>query len=101
VLRVLSGVAPVTRRSGQSRITLRRHACNNRLRTALYHWARVAVQRDPFSNRQYKQLRSRGHNHARALRGVGDRLLWLLCILLERQTLYDPTQRKISALKAA
>ena len=101
VLRALSGVAPVTRRSGQSRITLRRHACNNRLRTALYHWARVAAQRDPFSKRQYKQLRSRGHNHARALRGVGDRLLWLLCILLERQTLYDPTQREISALKAA
>ena len=101
VLRALSGVAPVTRRSGQSRITLRRHACNNRLRTALYHWARVATQRDPFSKRQYKQLRSRGHNHARALRGVGDRLLWLLCILLERQTLYDPTQRAISALKAA
>jgi transposase len=101
VLRALSGVAPVTRRSGQSRITLRRHACNNRLRTALYHWARVAAQRDPLSKRQYKQLRSRGHNHARALRGVGDRLLWLLCRLLERQTLYDPTQREISALKAA
>ena len=101
VLRALSGVAPVTRRSGQSWITVRRHACNNRLRTALYHWARVAVQRDPLSNRQYKRLRSRGHGHARALRGVGDRLLWLLCTLLERQTLYDPKRREVSALKAA
>jgi transposase len=93
VLRALSGVAPVSRRSGQSRIVLRRHACNNRLRTALYHWARVAAQRDPVSQRQYRQLRSRGRNHARALRGVGDRLLELLCTLLERQTLFDPDRR--------
>lgn len=92
-LRTLSGVAPVTRRSGKTRIVVRRHACNNRLRTALYHWARVATQHDPVSTRRYKELRSRGHNHARALRGVGDRLLQLLCTLLQRQTLFDPNQR--------
>jgi transposase len=101
VLRALSGVAPVSRRSGQSRIVLRRHACNNRLRTALYHWARVAAQRDPISQRQYRQLRSRGRNHARALRGVGDRLLELLCMLLERQILFDPDRRRAQLQKAS
>jgi transposase len=101
VLRTLSGVAPVTRRSGRTRIVVRRHACNNRLRTAMYHWARVAMQHDPVSTRRYKDLRHRGHTHARALRGVGDRLLQLLCTLLERQTLFDPDQRKAQALKAA
>jgi transposase len=101
VLRTLSGVAPVTRRSGRTRIVVRRHACNNRLRTAMYHWARVAMQHDPVSTRRYKDLRYRGHSHARALRGVGDRLLQLLCALLERQTLFDPDQRKDQALKAA
>ena len=101
VLRTLSGVAPVTRRSGRTHIVVRRHACNNRLRTALYHWARVAMQHDPVSTRRYKDLRHRGHTHARALRGVGDRLLQLLCTLLERQTLFDPDQRKAQALKAA
>ncbi len=80
---------------------VRRHACNNRLRTAMYHWARVATQHDPVSSRRYKDLRRRGHSHARALRGVGDRLLQLLCMLLERQTLFDPDQRKHQALKAA
>jgi transposase len=92
-LRTLSGVAPVTRRSGKSYVVVRRHACNNRLRTAVYHWARVAMQHDPVSARQYQDLRRRGHGHARALRGVGDRLLKLLCTLLERQTLYDPQLR--------
>jgi transposase len=42
-LRCLSGVAPVTRRSGKSCIVLRRYACNKRLENALYYWAR----RDP------------------------------------------------------
>src|SRR5215211_1948866 len=49
VLRILSGVAPVTRRSGKTCIVVRRHACNERLQNAVYHWARVAVQHDPIS----------------------------------------------------
>jgi transposase len=48
-LRGLTGVAPVTRRSGRSRVVARRQACHQRLANATYHWARVAVQRDPTS----------------------------------------------------
>lgn len=90
VMRVTSGVAPVSRRSGKSLIVVRRLACNNRLRTALYHWARGAMQKDPASKRQYARLRARGHKHARALRSVGDRLLRVLCTLLKRQEFFDP-----------
>ena len=89
VLRMLSGIAPVTRRSGKSLFVRRRYACNNRLRNALFHWARAAVQYDAVSKRRYDALRRRGHNRARALRGVGDRLLFVLCTMLQRQTLYD------------
>jgi transposase len=89
-LRILSGQAPVTRRSGKTCIVLRRHACNNRLRNAVYQWTRVAMQHDPISNRRYAKLRARGHSHARALRGVGDRLLYVLCTMLHRQTPFDP-----------
>jgi transposase len=90
VLRGLSGQAPVTRRSGKSIIVLRRYACNARLRNALFHWARGAIQHDPVSKRRYAELRQRGHGHARALRTIGDRLLYVLCTLLQRQQLYDP-----------
>ena len=89
-LRCLSGVAPVTRRSGKSCLVLRRYACNKRLQTALYHWARVATQHDEISRRRYAELRRRGHSHGRALRTVADRLLSVACILLERQTSFDP-----------
>lgn len=90
VLRVLTGSAPVTRRSGRSCIVLRRHACNKRLAQAVYHWARVAVQHDPRSRQRYAELRHRGHSHGRSLRTVGDRLLYVLCTLLRHQTTFDP-----------
>lgn len=97
-LRALCGAAPVTRRSGKSCIVLRRLACNKRLANALYHWARVAAQRDPVSQGRYDALRQRGHSHGRALRTVGDRLLALACTLLQRQVLFDPNHRGPSAL---
>jgi transposase len=93
VLRVLSGQAPVTRRSGKSCIVLRRYACNRRLQNALHHWARTAMQHDPVSKQRYAELRRRGHGHARALRTIGDRLLYVLCTLLGRQILFDPSHK--------
>jgi transposase len=90
-LRSLSGVAPVTRRSGKTCVVVRRYACNKRLANALYHWARVATQHDALSRRRYAALRQRGHSHGRALRTVADRLLSVACTLLEQQTLFDPS----------
>jgi transposase len=90
-LRCLTGVAPVTRRSGKSRVVVRRYACNPRLANAVYHWARVAVQHDPTSRAKYAALRSRGHNHARALRSVADRLLNVACAMLRAGTTFDPS----------
>jgi|SRR5271166_223402 len=89
-LRCLSGVAPVTRRSGKACVVVRRYACNKRLENALYHWARVAIQHDELSRRRYAELRRRGHSHGRSLRTVADRLLSIACTLLEQQTLFDP-----------
>jgi transposase len=90
VLRVLSGVAPVTRRSGKTNLVSRRRACNERLREAVYHWARVAMQVDPTSKERYAALRRRGKSHGHALRILGDRLLAIACAMLKSQTLFDP-----------
>ncbi len=89
-LRTLCGAAPVTRHSGKSRIVVMRYAAHVRLRNTVYHWARVASQRDSKCRARYAALRQRGHSHGRALRGVADRLLALACLLLQRQTLFDP-----------
>jgi hypothetical protein len=89
-LRTLCGAAPVTGRSGKSHIVIMRYAAHVRLRNTVYHWARVATQHDPKSRARYAALRKRGHSHGRALRGVADRLLGLACVLLQRQTPFDP-----------
>lgn len=88
-LRCLSGVAPITKRSGKSRIVLMRQAVHVRLRNSVYHWARVAVQHDPRSRAKYAALRSRGHGHGRALRSVADRLLAVACAMLNTHTTFD------------
>jgi transposase len=93
-LRAQAGAAPVTRQSGKSRGVVMRRACNHRLRAALFHWARTSVRLVPRSGAHYQRLRSR-HGHARALRGVADRLLHLLITLLRTRTLYDPARRQL------
>lgn len=90
-LRSLTGVAPVTKRSGKSCIVVRRQACHDRLANAMYHWARVAVQHDQRSRVKYAALRSRGHSHGRALRSVADRLLNVACAMLKTGTTFDPS----------
>jgi len=89
-LRSLTGVAPVTRRSGKSCIVVRRQACHDRLANAMYHWARVAIQHDLRSRAKYSALRSRGHSHGRALRSVADRLLNVACAMLKTGTTFNP-----------
>ena len=88
-LRTLSGTAPVTRQSGKSRRVTQRRASHKRLVDAIYHWARTAIQYDPASRAKYNALRGRGHGHYRALRSVGDRLLYVACTLLEKEELFD------------
>ena len=90
-LRSLTGVAPVTKRSGKSLIVIRRQACHQRLSNAMYHWARVAVQHDRVSRAKYAALRSRGHSHGRALRSVADRLLNVACAMLKTGTTFNPS----------
>ena len=89
-LRCLCGVAPVTRRSGKSLVVIQRRAAHDRLRDAVFHWSRVAVQRDPVSHDKYVALRARGHARARALRSVADRLHHVPCTMRRDGACFDP-----------
>ena len=90
-LRTQGGTAPVTKQSGKQRLVTMRYACNQRLRTALYHWARVSTQHDAAARQYYATLRGRGHSHPRALRSLADRWLRILTAMLATGTEYDPT----------
>jgi transposase len=92
-LRCYAGVAPITKQSGKSRRVLMRRGCNDRVREACYHWARVSAQCDAHSREHYRRLRNAGHSHGRALRGVSDRLLAVLFAMLRSNKMYDPSVR--------
>lgn len=106
-LRTLCGVAPVTfatgsktrhgKRVGGRKTVLMRRACSHRLRDAVWAMAFVAIQHEPVSKAKYAALRERGVDHAQALRTVGDRLLKVLCAMLEAGTPYDPERRHAAA----
>jgi hypothetical protein len=86
--------APITRQSGKKSAARMQYDCNLRLRNAVYQWSRVSLQQDTRSRDHYHRLRSKGYTHGRALRGLADRLLALLCAMLRSGTPYDPARRQ-------
>jgi transposase len=92
MLRTHGGVAPVTKQSGKRRRVVMRRGCNPRLRHALYHMARVAMQRDAHFSSVYAALRAKGQRHGQALRTIGDRLLRILMAMLRHRTCYDASR---------
>ncbi|HEX4750112.1 MAG TPA: IS110 family transposase [Bryobacteraceae bacterium] len=95
-LRCYSGTAPITRQSGKRKSIQMRYACNPRLRKALYHWASTSINCDRRSRQRYDALRAAGHQHARALRGLSDRLLQLLISMLKHQSAFAPERRNLT-----
>jgi transposase len=99
-VRQLGGVAPVTKSSGRTRVVMMRYACNHRLKATLDHWARGCIRLDPKSRAHYQQLRRRGHTHARAARGLIDRMLAVMIAMLRNRQRYDATRRDVSRVEA-
>jgi hypothetical protein len=86
-----SGMAPVTRASGKTRVVLARHARNRRLADALYQQAFAALTRSPGARAYYDEHRARGNTHHQALRALANRLVGILHGCLRHQRLYDET----------
>jgi transposase len=92
-LRCYAGSAPVTKQSGRRRTVSMRRACSERVRQAIFHWSGRSIMVDSRSRQHYDRLRAAGHGHARALRGVGDRLLAVLTAILQSGKPYDTSLR--------
>lgn len=74
-----------------------RTAGHPRMRNALYHRSRVAVQNDPVAKARYAALRVRGKSHGQSFRAVADRLLGILCAMLRDQTECRPPKEVAAA----
>jgi len=84
-----SGMAPVTRTSGKSRVVLARHVRNRRLADALYQQAFSALTNSPGARAYYDVHRARGNTHHQALRALGNRLVGILDGCLRHHEKYD------------
>jgi transposase len=93
-LRCYAGTAPITKQSGKRKTINMRHACSPRLRRAVYFCASTNINCDSRSRQQYDTLRASGHHHARALRGLADRLLRILITMLKHQTAFSLLRRQ-------
>ncbi len=76
--RAYSGMVPVTKASGQSRIVAARRARNQRIADACYIWAFASLTGSPGCRSYYTALRSRGKSHRQALRALATRLVTIL-----------------------
>jgi len=84
-----SGMAPVTRASGKTRVVLARHARNRRLADALYLQAFAALTASPGARAYYDAHRARGNTHHQALRALANRLVGILHGCLRTKTPYN------------
>lgn len=63
-----SGIAPVTRQSGKSRVVHQRWACPKYLKQTFHEFANSARKWCPWTKARYRQLRDRGMKHNATIR---------------------------------
>jgi transposase len=83
------GVAPVTKRSGNTKIVNRRWACNKFLLQTFHEFAGHSRAQSPWAQAYYDMMRSRGHAHQAAVRALAFKWVRILYYCWKTRTLYD------------
>jgi transposase len=91
-LACLAGVAPSTRQSGKIRAVGFRWACDKQLRDAVTDFAGDSRHANPWAADLYNRARTRGHDHAHAVRILARAWLYVIWHLWQDHTAYDPTK---------
>ena len=94
----VSGIAPVTKRSGKSCRVRRRFACNKFLRQTFHEFAEQARKWSSWSKAYYRSLRDRGHRHHAALRSLAFKWIRILFRCWKDRKPYDE-QRYVQQLR--
>ena len=78
-----AGMTPVAVESGKKKVATFRYGCDKRLRTATSTLADATRHWHPWAQDRYAATRARGHDHPRAIRGLGRawcRVIWRIHI---------------------
>ena len=88
-VQMLSGIAPVTERSGKSRWIHWRLACPKFLRQSFHEFAAQSILVSPWARAFYDQLRARGVSHQAAVRTLAFKWIRILFRCWKNRTPYD------------
>jgi transposase len=88
-LQALSGIAPVTRQSGKSRVVRRRWACNKFLRQTFHEYAAQSVKYSSWARAYYTMMKARTGGHHAALRALAFKWMRILFRCWQNHDVYD------------
>ncbi|HIM56332.1 MAG TPA: IS110 family transposase [Candidatus Latescibacteria bacterium] len=99
-LQCISGVAPVTKQSGKSKIIHRRYRCSKFLRQSFVEWAGLSIQLSRWALAYYESQIAKGKKHHTAVRALAYKWQRILFRCWQSGETYDE-ERYIKALKRA
>lgn len=88
----MSGAAPVTRRSGKSKVVLRRWACNKFLLQTFHEYAAHSIKYSSWARAYYVMMKARTGSHHAAVRALAFKWIRILYRCWKDRTLYDESQ---------
>jgi transposase len=93
-LTCLAGAAPSTRQSGKLRTVGFRWSCDKQLRDAVTDFAADSRLSNPWAADLYDRARTRGHDHAHAVRILARAWLHIIWHCWQDGVAYDPNQHR-------
>lgn len=88
-VQALSGIAPVTKASGQSRLVQRRYACPAFLRQTFHEFADHSRKHCAWAKALYRHYRASGKKHHAAIRALAFQWIRIIFKMWQTHTCYD------------
>lgn len=93
-----SGIAPVTKSSGNSRTVQKRRACPKFLRQTFHEYAGQSIKKGGWARAYYQELRDRGVKHHAAVRALAYKWIRIMYRCWQEQEPYSE-EKYVAALK--
>ena len=84
-----AGVAPVTKASGKSKVTIRRVACPKFLLQTFHEFAACSLDRSIWAKSFYDMMRERGKKHHAAIRALAFKWIRIMYVCWKQSIPYD------------
>lgn len=95
----MSGVAPVTKRSGKSKVVHRRWACNRFLLQTYHEFAAHSIKHSQWAKAYYDMLRVGGRKHHSAVRALAFKWIRIIFRCWQTRSRYDELTYVAALLK--